>query len=297
MEQLETCPCCGGNNFQLYLVAKDSYSSESFNLVKCTSCGFVFTNPRPDNQEIGHYYDSPDYISHNSYSKGLVQTIYRFARKYMMRKKLSLIQNITGRQENFSLLDFGCGTGDFLGFVKHHHIIAEGVEPDQHAREIAKSVNHVETYSIEASANIESEKFDVITLWHVLEHVHELHTQLEYFNKWLKKDGMILIAVPNIESYDAKKYGKYWDAIDVPRHIYHFSPKNIKQIATQHNFIFQSQYPLFLDAFYISMRSEWHKGTGKFLSFLNAVFTGFMSNFKARKNLNYSSLIYVFKKG
>lgn len=214
----------------------------------------------------------------------------------MMRKKLSLIQEISGKQQDFSLLDFGCGTGDFLGYVKQHHIFAEGVEPDQHAREIARSVNNVDTYSIEDSANIEPGKFDVITLWHVLEHVHELHPQIEYFNKWLKKGGILLIAVPNIESYDAKKYDKYWDALDVPRHIYHFSPKNIKQIVSQHNFVFVQQYPLLLDAFYISMRSEWHKGTGKFLSFLKAILTGLNSNLNARKTLNYSSLIYVFKK-
>lgn len=280
----------------MYLNAKDSYSSNSFDIVKCSSCGFVFTNPRPDIHEIAQYYTSPDYMSHNSHSSGLVQSIYRYARKYMMRKKLSLIQKISGKQQNFSLLDFGCGTGDFLGFVKQHNIFAEGVEPDQHAREIAKTVNGVDTYSIENSVNIEEGKFDVITLWHVLEHVHELHAQIEYFNKWLKKDGILLIAVPNIESYDAKKYGKYWDAIDVPRHIYHFSPKNIQQIVTQHKFIFLQQYPLFLDAFYISMRSEWHIGTGKFLSFLKAIVAGINSNLYARKTLNYSSLIYIFKK-
>ena len=205
MEKLQNCLCCGGTQFKLFLKTKDNYSGEEFDIVQCESCGFIFTNPRPDLQEIGKYYASPDYISHNSYSKGLLPAMYRLARRYMMGKKLKLIQSIMGKEKNFSLLDFGCGTGDFLGYVKQHSILAEGVEPDAHAREVAKSVNHVDTYSVESSKNIEAEKFDVITLWHVLEHIHALHDQIGYFNKWLKKDGKLIIAVPNIESYDAKK--------------------------------------------------------------------------------------------
>ena len=296
METILNCYCCGKSNFQLYVKAKDNYSSEYFDIVKCSDCGFIFTNPRPGIEEIGNYYTSTDYISHNSHSKGLIPRIYRIARKYMMGKKLSLINNIIGKKQDFSLLDFGCGTGDFLGFVKQHNIFAEGVEPDQHAREIARSINHADTYSVESSKNIEQEKFDVITLWHVLEHIHDLHNQIEFFYKWLKKEGKLLIAVPNIESYDAEKYGKYWDALDVPRHIYHYSPKNIRQIIESHKFQFQDQYPLILDAYYVSMRSEGHMGTGKFVSYLKGVFSGFQSNRKAKQSGNYSSLIYVFNK-
>src|SRR4051812_19276671 len=113
METLDKCLCCGGNDFQLYVKAKDNYSTASFDVVKCSSCGFVFTNPRPDTHEIINYYASPDYMSHNSHSRGIIQTIYRYARNYMMRKKLALIQATVGKQNDFSLLDFGCGTGDF----------------------------------------------------------------------------------------------------------------------------------------------------------------------------------------
>ncbi len=296
MEIIQNCYCCHASDFQLYFKAKDNYSTEYFDIVQCKSCGFIFTNPRPAVNEIGVYYTSPDYMSHNSHSNGLVQSIYRYARRYMMRKKLELIQNSVGKQQDFSLLDFGCGTGDFLGFIKQHPIFAEGVEPDEQAREIAKSVNNVDTYSLENSVNIEKEKFDAITLWHVLEHIHDLHKQIDYFNSWLKPGGKLFIAVPNIESYDAKKYGKYWDGLDVPRHIYHYSPKNIKQIAEQHHFIFKQQHPLFLDAYYISMRSEWHKGTGKLAAYFKAIISGFLSNRAAKKTGNYSSLIYVFEK-
>ncbi len=296
METIQNCYCCGKQDFRLYTEAKDNYSTEYFKIVQCNHCGFVFTNPRPDETEIGIYYSAPDYMSHQSHSKGLVQSVYRYARNYMKKKKLALIQSIVGRQQDFSLLDFGCGTGDFLGFIKQHQIFAEGVEPDAQAREVAKNVNHVETYSIDASKDIEKGKFDIITLWHVLEHIHQLHEQIDYFNSWLKPKGKLVIAVPNIESYDAAYYGKYWDALDVPRHIYHYAPSTIQQIVEQHAFKMTQVHPLFLDAYYVSMRSEWHKGTGKFLSYFKAIWLGFKSNRAAKKDGNYSSLIYVFEK-
>lgn len=296
MEVIQNCYCCNNTDFRLYTTAKDNYSDESFNIVQCNHCHFIFTNPRPDVQEIGKYYTAPTYLSHQSHSKGLVQSIYRYARNFMKRKKLALIQRSINKQANFSLLDFGCGTGDFLGFVKQQQIFAEGVEPDDQARAVAKSINNVDTYSIEQSKQFEHNKFDVITLWHVLEHIHNLHEQITYFNNWLKPNGKLIIAVPNIESYDAAYYGKYWDALDVPRHIYHFSPSNLKQIVEQHNFALTATHPLFLDAYYVSMRSEWHKGTSKFMAYLKAIWRGFISNSDAKKSGNYSSLIYIFEK-
>lgn len=296
MENISACYCCGKSDFRLYTKAKDNYSDEYFNIVQCNNCHFVFTNPRPTVDEIGLYYTSPDYMSHQSHSKGLVQSVYRYARNYMKKKKLQMIQGIVGKKQDFSLLDFGCGTGDFLGFIKQNNIAAEGVEPDAEAREAAKKINNVDTYSIEESKNIVKEKFDVITLWHVLEHIHDLHSQIDYFNSWLKPDGRLIIAVPNIESYDSAKYGKYWDGLDVPRHIYHYSPSCITQIMEQHQFRIIATHPLFLDAYYVSMRSEWHKGTGKFLSYFKAIISGFLSNLSAKKTGNYSSLIYVFEK-
>ena len=296
MESIQNCYCCGKSDFRLYTEARDNYSNEYFKIVQCNNCHFIFTNPRPTVTEIGNYYTSPDYMSHQSHSKGMTQSIYRYARNYMKRKKLKLIQNAVGKNSDFSLLDFGCGTGDFLGFIKQNNIFAEGVEPDEQAREVAKKVNLADTYSIENSKNLEKDKYDVITLWHVLEHVHDLHNQIDYFYNWLKPNGKLIIAVPDIESYDAAKYGKYWDALDVPRHIYHFSPSCLKQIIEQHQFKLTATHPLPLDAYYVSMRSEWHKGTNKLLSYFKAIIIGFLSNREAKNTGNYSSLIYVFEK-
>ncbi len=296
MQTIQNCYCCGKSDFQLFFKAKDNYAKEYFDIVQCKDCGFVFTNPRPDDIEIGKYYSSPEYMSHNSHSGGLIQHIYRYARKYMMRKKLEIIQQSVNKKQDFSLLDFGCGTGDFLKYIQSHEIMAEGIEPDAQARAVAKSVNQLNIFSIEDAAALLPGKYDVITLWHVLEHVHDLHAQIALFNVWLKPGGVLMIAVPNIESLDAKKYGKYWDALDVPRHLYHFSPNTIKKIVTQHQFTSIEQHPLLLDAYYVSLRSEWHRGTNRFLSYLKAVFSGLKSNNSATLTGNYSSLIYVFKK-
>jgi len=296
MEIIQQCYCCKSNNFKTYTKAKDNYANEVFSIQQCVSCGFVFTNPRPEIQDIGKYYNAAGYLSHQSHSKGFVQSIYRYARNYMKKKKLSLIQNEIGKKDNFTLLDFGCGTGDFLSFIKENNIQAEGIEPDEHARSVAKNINKLDVFSLEDMNTITNDKYDVITLWHVLEHVYNLHEQIDYFHKWLKPNGKLIIAVPNIESYDAKKYQQHWDGLDVPRHIYHFSPKNIAQILGNQQFVLQGTHPLFLDAYYVSMRSEWHRGTNRLLAYIKAVFVGFNSNQKAKKDGNYSSLIYIFGK-
>ena len=295
MEIIQQCYCCGKEDFRLYTQAKDNYYTETFNIVQCNHCHFIFTNPRPDFNEIGKYYHAADYLSHQSHTKGFVQSIYRVARNYMKGKKLQLIQQVIQKENNFALLDYGCGTGDFLGYIQKQNITAEGVEPDEHARKVAKEVNQVTTYSLEQANELSTQKFDVITLWHVLEHIHQLHEKIEQFRSWLKPNGKLIIAVPNIESYDAAYYGKHWDALDVPRHIYHFSPTNLRQIVEQHSLKLISTHPLFLDAYYIAMRSEWNKGTPRFIAYFKAVWRGWLSNLDAKKTGNYSSLIYVFE--
>lgn len=296
MEQLQHCTVCGSTNFRVYTEANDNYSYKKFTIHQCNGCGFVFTHPRPSEAEIGIYYNAPNYLSHTSHDKGLVQSIYRNARQYMRKKKLALIRKLTGKNEEFSLLDYGCGTGDFLGFVKQNAIHAEGIEPDALARKVAKEVNQVDTYSLDEMSNIKENQYDVITLWHVLEHIYQVHEQLDYFYKWLKPKGILIIAVPNIESYDSAYYGKYWDALDVPRHIYHFSPSTVKLLVEKHGFVLREIAPLPLDAYYVSMRSEWHKGTPKWLSFIKAILRGWKSNRAAKQDGNYSSLIYVFER-
>ncbi len=296
MEKIVQCVVCNHTDFRTYTEAKDNYSNESFTVQQCNACGFVFTNPRPEEAAIGKYYNMPDYMSHTSHSRGMVQSVYRYARNYMKKRKLKLIQNLIQKENQFDLLDYGCGTGDFLSFMKQNKINTIGIEPDEMARKVANEVNQIQVYALDEFKKIEENKFDVITLWHVLEHIYPVHEQLDFFKLWLRNKGKLIIAVPNIECYDSAHYGKYWDALDVPRHIYHFSPSTVQKLVEQHGFALTQMTPLPLDAYYVSMRSEWHKGTPKWLSFPKAIIRGFLSNRSAKKDGNYSSLIYVFEK-
>lgn len=295
MEKLESCPVCGHHSFEPYLTAQDHYKKDYFTLQKCSSCGFVFTNPRPDIDEIGDFYTSTTYLSHTSHDKSFMRRIYRTARKYMMNKKHEMIMGLVKPTGTLSLLDFGCGTGDFLNFCagKGHEIA--GFELEEHARKTAREIHGLEVYGPDQVAEIKESHFDVITLWHVLEHVHALNEQVEQFKKWLKPGGMLVLALPNIESYDSEKYREHWEGLDVPRHLYHFSPQAVDVLLKKHGLELVARKPLILDAYYSVMYSERNAGKGKLFSMVKGVFSGFNLNKKAAVSGKYSSLAYFYK--
>lgn len=283
------CPVCSGEKFRSFKTVKDHMiTKEHFEIVACDSCGFHFTNPIPLETEIGNYYKSEDYVSHSSSKKGLVNSIYGVVRSITLKQKVSLVKK---RTSGLSLLDIGAGTGHFLNQSKAADFAVQGLEPDQDAVQFAKDNFQLQLDSLDTLYTIESESKDVITMWHVLEHVYQLNEDLAEMNRVLKKSGLLIIAVPNMDSYDALKYGEYWAAFDVPRHLYHFQKNTIQQLLEKHNFSLTEILPMKFDSFYVSMLSEKYKGG----NLLNGVFTGLKSNLKAKKQ-GFSSQIYVFKK-
>ncbi|HEY1038691.1 MAG TPA: class I SAM-dependent methyltransferase [Bacteroidia bacterium] len=296
METVEKCIVCGSSNFEPFIKCKDfTVSHETFEIQKCSSCGFRFTSPRPSSTEIGPYYKSEDYISHSNTKTGLIHKMYHWVRSYTLIKKLQLVMTHSVKQG--TILDFGCGTGAFLSVCKQNKWNVFGMEPDPDAREIAKETNGISSASSiqDFDQQFPGERFDAITMWHVLEHVHDLEELFAFFNQRLKEKGALIIAVPNCSSYDAKKYGEFWAAYDVPRHLYHFTPKDMKTLFEGRGYKQMKVLPMIFDAFYVSMLSEKYK-RGK-ISYLNAFFTGLRSNLKANKTgLEFSSQIYVFKK-
>jgi len=283
------CPVCSGEQFSSFKTIKDHMiTKEDFDIVSCDSCGFHFTNPIPLVTDIGNYYKSEDYISHSSSKKGLVNSIYGIVRSITLKQKVSLVQK---RTAGLSLLDIGAGTGHFLNHSKKAGFNVQGLEPDDDAVQFAKENFHLDLDPLDMLYKIESNSKDVITMWHVLEHVYQLNEDLSEMNRVLNKSGLLIIAVPNMDSYDAKKYGEYWAAYDVPRHLYHFQKNTIKQLLEKHKFSLLEILPMKFDSFYVSMLSEKYKGG----NLLNGVLTGFKSNLKAKKQ-GFSSQIYVFKK-
>jgi 2-polyprenyl-3-methyl-5-hydroxy-6-metoxy-1,4-benzoquinol methylase len=291
MEELSNCPVCHERKFEFYLKCRDhSISKQEFTLQQCTSCDFVFTNPRPRFEEIGPYYSSEAYISHHANKRGLIPVIYRQIRKIQFGNKSKLIRQLAG--ENPTILDIGSGSGDFIKYCTTLGLKATGVEPDKNTRETSV-LGGQEVYDLNFLDETK-EKFSVITMWHVLEHVHALEERMLQLKKLIKPDGIIIIAVPNLESYDAGYYNSFWAAYDVPRHLYHFSRKTITKLFTRSSFNLLEVVPMKYDSYYVSIKSEEYKN-GKLWSYLKGPLIGLLSNRAAFKTGEYSSQIYVFK--
>ena len=246
------------------------------------------TFPKPDLKEVGKYYESENYISHQKKSKSLKNRVYNWVRNYMLKTKIDWIK--TEVNSGKKLLDVGCGVGAFVEKANEKGFDAVGIEPNEKARNLAKE-NHLEVYS--KLDELKEKKFDVITLWHVLEHLHQPSKFLKEVNNSLTENGKLFIAVPNFKSYDAKHYKEFWAAFDVPRHLYHFSKESISILADQNHFEVIKTYPLKFDSYYVSMLSEKYK-TGS--SGLKWIWQGLISNYKAKKNGEWSSLVFVLQK-
>ena len=299
MEQLEQCPCCQSKQIKSGDTISDFFlTNESFRLSKCLNCSFEFTHPRPSIKEIGRYYQSENYISHHSTNTSLFHQLYRLIRNYMFGKKMRYIRTYFKKQYNeISLMDYGAASGDFLAYCKTQHFkTLAGIEQDASCRKAAADIHGIPLKSPEALEALPQNSFDVITLWHVLEHIHNVDEVIALFHKLLDENGILVIAVPNINSLDRKIYGKYWAAYDVPRHLYHFNASTISILLQRLGFTLVGKHALPFDAYYISLHSEWLKKSNALMAFLRAIKNGFRSNFSAQKTGDYSSLVYVFKK-
>ncbi len=286
------CPVCGSAEIKNVLSAKDhTVSGETFVIAECAGCSLRFTQDVPDAASISPYYKSEDYISHSNTSKGLINRLYQSVRRRTLVKKRRLVQKVTGMGKG-QLLDVGSGTGAFVSEMSLNGWFVTGLEPDEGARQVAKKEYNIELRDISHLFQLPAGSFDVITLWHVLEHVHDLSPYVEQLKKLLKENGRLLIAVPNYTSKDAVIYKEHWAAYDVPRHLYHFSPQSMQVLMEKHGLKILQYKPMWYDSFYISMLSSKYK-TGKTKLF-SSFFNGFRSNLKAMADVKRcSSVIYV----
>lgn len=289
------CPVCTSKNINPLLTIKDfSVTKEEFVVWQCSNCNLRFTQDAPDELSITRYYKSPDYISHTNTDKGFINKTYQKVRTYTLQQKARLIIDET-KVEGGSILDVGSGTGAFLNVMKHKGWQVRGIEPDEDARNLAKKLYNLNVEEPSVINDIGAASFDAITLWHVLEHVHQLHDYVEQLKKLLKPRGKLFIAVPNYQSGDSDIYRSYWAAYDVPRHLYHFSPQSIKTLMQKHALKVEAIKPMWFDSFYISMlSSKYSKGKTNYLS---AFINGMRSNIAAAINRERcSSLIYIISR-
>ena len=294
MENLFACPKCKDSNLKPFLQCVDyTVTKEKFNIVSCKQCGFKFTNPRPDIKLIHKYYESESYISHSNTNSGIFNKLYHFIKKIAIKNKIRIIEGL--QPKNKTLLDIGCGTGSFLGTIQRKGWYVKGIEPNEKARNKAIETHSINVLNENELISLPKNSFAVITMWHVMEHVHNIKQRTHEIYNLLETGGYAIIAVPNYTSWDAKYYGEYWAAYDVPRHLSHFSPQTIKELFNDSNLKHVKSLPMKFDSFYVGLLSEKYKNS--FLQSPRALLIGLYSNLKANKNPeNYSSVIYIFQK-
>jgi 2-polyprenyl-3-methyl-5-hydroxy-6-metoxy-1,4-benzoquinol methylase len=276
----------------IFIKVKDhSVSGEEFQLLYNKELDLLETFPQPEAEKLSEYYKSEDYISHTDTKRNLLEFVYHSVRQIALKQKLKLINSFDSESKN--LLDIGCGTGDFLEKALKDNWTIIGIEPDEQARKIANSKTNNSVYEIAQLNKLQANSFDVITLWHVLEHLPNLEMHTAVFKSLLKPNGTLVIAVPNFKSYDAEYYKTFWAAYDVPRHLWHFSRTAIEGLFKRKNLKLMKTLPMKFDAYYVSLLSEKYKSG--IMNPFKAFWIGFKSNRKAKRSKEYSSHIYILK--
>ena len=295
-KQFSPCPICNKEDISTLLHTKDySLTGEDFQIIQCANCTLEYTDPAPSKEAIAPYYNFPSYISHTDTKEGLVNKMYHKVRNHTLTQKTNWVQSLfTGHKGH--LLEVGAGTGAFADSMSKKGWKVTALEPDASSRQKALDNYNLNILPIEELFHLEPAKYEVITLWHVLEHVHDLNAYMKIFHSLLKPNGRLIIAVPNYTSYDAGYYKKYWAAYDVPRHLYHFSPLSMHYLAKKHKMSIIQKLPMWFDSFYVSLLSEKYKQSGM-IGMIRAFFIGCISNLTALSNVDRgSSMIYEIKK-
>jgi 2-polyprenyl-3-methyl-5-hydroxy-6-metoxy-1,4-benzoquinol methylase len=291
-QYFEACPVCGASDWKFVNTVQDhSISKENFSLFECASCTVQLTVGAPSKENIGRYYKSSDYISHTNTREGLLNKLYQWVRTWMLYQKRKLIETQLKRSSG-TLLDYGSGTGAFVAHMQQAGWEVTGIEPDGDARKVAQKDFGVELLQESALSTLSPSQFDVITLWHVLEHVHDLQATMASLRRLLKPTGLLVIAVPNYTSADAQYFGPQWAAYDVPRHLYHFSPTAMKICMQKNQLQVKSIYPLWFDSYYVSLLSTRYV-LGK-TNYVQGFWQGLRSTVATlRDQSRCSSLIYL----
>ena len=291
----DRCPLCSSEMITGHFRCTDHFlTKETFLIARCMVCGFLFTQDYPDEHHIYKYYESENYISHSDSTEGMVNKIYHLIRQLMLLRKRSIISNLTGLKQG-RLLDVGSGTGHFASMMKKSGWIVKGIEISEKARNYSSTTFDLDIIAPDKISGLEKNSFDCVTMWHALEHFHDPHKYISDITALLKPGGICLVALPNCSSFDAKYYGQFWAAFDVPRHLWHFDTVTFRDFTGKSGLQVHHQLVLPFDVFYISVLSEKYKGSHwPFITGITrAIWFSFLTLFNRSGS---SSVIYVLRK-
>ncbi len=266
-------------------------TKQDFHLLQCHDCNLILTNPYPDESIAGTYYESDKYFSHSEKAQSLTGLVYAIVKSLNIKSKYRLLSK---KHKKAKILDIGCGIGDFLLHCKNNGWETFGIESGVEARKIAEQKLKQRIFEPNQITDLETNSFQIVSMWHVLEHIYDINLQIDQIKQLLDDDGQLIIALPNPISYDASYYKEYWAAWDVPRHLFHFKPYVIERFLKQKGFKLDKIKPMYWDAFYVSILSEKYKGKSSITAYVRGVYRGLRSNLRAIKTNEYSSLIYIF---
>lgn len=294
MAENSNCPLCADGKPDRFLEAVDFFlTKEKFILARCPACGLILTQDPPGEENIGRYYESEEYVSHDDSGTGLSHLIYRRVRSLMLKRKRKIVNKLTGLTKG-SVLDIGSGTGHFLSEMNRSGWDTKGIEPNRKARDFSVTKLGLDVLPPEELKEFPDSVFDCVTLWHVLEHFHDPFGYVSEIRRLLKPKGICIIALPNSSSFDAEHYGNFWAAWDVPRHLWHYNPHTFRLFAEKSGFKVTALKRLPFDVFYISILSEKHRGSGFSLmkGIIKGLYFSLLAMFRKEKG---SSLIYILK--
>lgn len=241
------CPLCGHVDADCIQEAQDPTPAEGdglwFAVVQCRHCSLRYTNPRPDAACIGRFYPG-DYKPH------------RRPRKMDADRPSSWLGRLSGRSVERRgelpwegppgrLLDFGCGGGSFLKRMADRGWQVTGLDAAVGAvREVQESLGLTALVGSLPHEDLAPASFEVVTMWHSLEHVHDPLAILAEAFRLLTPGGKLIVACPNIDSWPFRWFGPAWFGLDLPRHLVHFTPKTLTDAMESSGFRVESVRPI-----------------------------------------------------
>jgi 2-polyprenyl-3-methyl-5-hydroxy-6-metoxy-1,4-benzoquinol methylase len=268
--------------------AKDHLVSKEIFEIKWNEKGNYAETSLPKGIVLSRYYETEVYNSHKTETKTILDLLYKTVQKSMLFYKEGFVRP----QIKGNVLDMGGGVGVFAAYLAHRKFETTVVEPSKKGHE-ACTKKGLNTYLSVADLP-KTKRYSAITMWHVLEHLTSPEKILQELHTLMEADALLIVAVPNFNSHDARYYASEWAALDVPRHLWHFTHKGLMDLVEPLGFVFKAQKPLWVDVFYISYLSE--KNRNKKLSFLRGLLVGIICTFRALFDGEHSSNIYVFEK-